>query len=160
MAKGLSRLRAAFEEGEQVRPAAPPPPPALRRLPPPQPIRLADAFPELFAGLCDAERDDARQRAVARRIDLPRGALLRAAMGVQLVVDGTLARACDGRSASVGRGAIVRATDGHWRAVQPATVAVLDGSLLRALCRWPALVEALLVLSNSVLPAADAAVAS
>jgi hypothetical protein len=45
-------------------------------------------------------------------------------------------------------GALIREDPGEaasWEAVEPASLAVIDASVLRALCHWPTVVEALLI---------------
>ncbi len=114
-------------------------------------VRLADADPDLFAGV----PADARPATVARRMALPvgrwRGPVEERVLGL-LVLDGALLRTVtlDGkpRAELIGPGDLIRRdeysgslpAESSWRVVQPAELAVLSESL----CRWPSVVDALL----------------
>ncbi len=135
VATAVRRLRAALD-GEPMATA-----PSGPRY-----VRLAEADPELFAGVPEG----ARPAAVAERVPLavgrwrgPRGE----GLGL-LVLSGALLRTItlNGRQHAelIGRGDVIRHTDGEhdalWRVVEPAELAVLPDTL----CRWPAAVDALL----------------
>ncbi len=107
-------------------------------------VRLAEADPELFAGV--------GQAAVAPRVRVPAGdwggpQRTREGLGL-LVLTGTLLRSVtvDGRPRAelIGPGDVIRRAEGEgdvgWRAVEPVEFAALSN----ALCRWPSVVEALL----------------
>ena len=115
-------------------------------------VRLADADPELFAGI----PADARLAAVARRVPLAQGRWRgpgheRNALGL-LVLSGALLRTVtlDGkpRAELIGPGDLIRRdehagslpAEASWQVVQTADVAVLNESL----CRWPSVIDALL----------------
>ncbi len=109
-------------------------------------VRLADADPDLFAGV---ERS-ARRAAVARRERLAPGEWRgprTEGLGL-LVLTGALLRTVTiddhPRAELIGPGDVVRDAEGErdaaWRAVAPVELAVLEDSL----CRWPSVVEALL----------------
>jgi RNA polymerase sigma-B factor len=109
-------------------------------------VRLADADPDLFAGVDHR----ARRGAVARRERLAPGEWPgpRAEGLGMLVLSGALLRmvTVDDRPHAelIGPGDVIRDADGerdaHWRAVTTVDLAVLEDSL----CRWPPVVEALL----------------
>ncbi len=134
------------------------------RLPEPE-VRLADADPELFAGLRPRELADARPRAVARTVSVERGLWdpaglpgldPEACLGL-LVLEGMLLRsvvvASDPRSELVGPGDLLRPWDQddlasvplevHWQVVRPARLAVLDERFLALSSRWPKLTLAI-----------------
>lgn len=125
-------------------------------------VRLADVDPSLFAGLEGRELEDARARAVAPSVTLPRGrwedpwtlpgADLDACLGL-LVLDGVLLRSVvvgsDPRSELVGPGDLIRPWqedelasvpfEARWDVVRTAHVAVLDEGFAALACRWPTL---------------------
>jgi hypothetical protein len=124
-------------------------------------VWLADADPELFAGLTPGELADARAQAVARTVALERGPWEPAALpGLDtdgclglLVLEGLLLRsvvvASDPRSELVGPGDVLRPWDQddlasvplevRWQVIRPARLAVLDGRFLAVASRWPRL---------------------
>jgi CRP-like cAMP-binding protein len=141
VARALRRLRAALD-GDPLVSA-----PREERY-----VRLADADPALFAGV----REQERPAAVARRATIATGRWRGPADAVDglglLVLQGMLLRTVtlDGkpRVELIGPGDLIRsethegtsAARASWEAVQPVQLAVLDESL----CRWPAVVDALL----------------
>ena len=141
VSRAVHRLRAALD-GDPLTPA-----------PRDDPfVRLADADPDLFAGV----PEDARPATVARRTSLPLGpwcgpSAERSMLGL-LVLGGALLRmvTLDGRPRAelIGPGDLIRrdepsgslAAETSWQVVEPAEVAELSESL----CRWPPVVDALL----------------
>ncbi|HEX6388566.1 MAG TPA: helix-turn-helix domain-containing protein, partial [Solirubrobacteraceae bacterium] len=128
-------------------------------------VRLADADPELFAGLTARERDEARVRAVAPTLTVERGRWdvadvpvgdPEACLGL-LVLDGMVLRSVtvssSPRSEIVGPGDVIRPWaldevtsvpfDSRWQAVLPTRLAVLDERFLAVACRWPKLTLAI-----------------
>jgi RNA polymerase sigma-B factor len=109
-------------------------------------VRLADADPDLFAGV----EQGARRGAVAPRERLAPGEWQgpRAEGLGLLVLSGALLRTVTvddrPRAELIGPGDVLRDADGErdaqWRAVTTVDLAVLEDSL----CRWPSVVEALL----------------
>ena len=128
-------------------------------------MRLADADPSLFADLEGRELEEARARAVAPAVTLPRGLWenpsdlpagdLEACLGV-LVLDGVLLHTVvvgsDPRSELVGPGDLVRPWqedelasvpfEARWEVIRPVRLAVLDERFAALACRWPKLMLA------------------
>ncbi|HEX5146667.1 MAG TPA: helix-turn-helix domain-containing protein [Conexibacter sp.] len=126
-------------------------------------VRLLDYDPELAASVRPERRDEARARATATLIDVPRGpwdveALVedrRAVYGL-LLLDGLVTRTVrvDDIAAAqlLGRGDLVLpheppgglvTTTVGWTVREPAPVALLDDAFLLSVRRWPELVAAL-----------------
>lgn len=128
-------------------------------------VNLADADPELFAGLTARERDEARVLAVAPTLTLERGrwdatklpiADLEGCLGL-LILDGLLLRSVTvsgaPRSEIVGPGDLIRPWDrdevasvpfdSRWHAVRPTRLAVLDERFVAVASRWPKLTLAI-----------------
>ena len=133
-------------------------------------IRVFDLDPDLLAGIAEPTAGHLRARMAARRVWVERGPwhpTISAAERNQhlglLVLDGLLVRTLRlvGRECSevVGPGDLIRPWDGddlggsvycasEWRALQPATLASLDGHFAARIARWPAITAALLTRST------------
>lgn len=130
----------------------------------PATLSFADAAPELFAGLSEDERAQARRLVVAPEIALATGpARLEDATGPDglglLVVSGALIRSVaferHARAELVGPGDLIRPRSGdlerlpaactRWHVAHPARIAVIDTAVLATLCRWPSVVARLLL---------------
>ncbi len=128
-------------------------------------VAVFDLDPDLAEGVDAASADHLRRRAWAPRLLLEPGPWRPGPelpgepghLGL-LVVDGLLTRTTelDGRECPelVGAGDLLRPWDGegagsielatHWRVLEPATLAVLDGRFAAVACRFPPVVGALL----------------
>lgn len=132
-----------------------------------RPVRLIDADPDLFEGLNGSTPHRAVQQLTVTATHLPPGAWRPARadgagkIGL-LVLDGLLARslsvAGQRRAELIGAGDVIRPWDAGdelasvrfevaWDVLQPARVADLDGAFLRAGCRLPQVLAALMVRS-------------
>ncbi len=122
------------------------------RQPPSRPrvVSLPDVDPHLFAGLPPEERSDAARHAIARRLDVAPGpwvarstsAASKHHLGL-LLCGGALLRTVDHRSELLGPGDLIRpweSPEATWDALASTTMAVLDASIARTLCRWPGVV--------------------
>ena len=132
----------------------------------PAAVRLVDEDPDLFADLSQGGLAEARVRAIAPAVNLPRGRWDADVGGASerdrclglLVLDGLLIHsivvATEPRSEIVGPGDVLRPweEDGaiasvrfasRWDVIGPARLAVLDARLLAFACRWPQLMLAI-----------------
>jgi CRP/FNR family cyclic AMP-dependent transcriptional regulator len=121
-------------------------------------VHLVDEDPDLFSGLPEQARLEARARAVVPLLELERGRWDGRANGL-LVIDGLLVHSVtvgsEPRSELVGAGDVIRPWEqdddaasvpfeSRWDVVKRARIAVLETRFIALVCRWPQLMPTLI----------------